>query len=93
MDPRTAHLATTVNHMTTIFPSSTLNYQKRANKLFNEKAKNNHHKIISLADGRRESYNKSKFSFKSEIHNSKRQIFAEYDRIKNSVEESKICHV
>lgn len=70
MDHNTQYLAKTVNHMQTIFPSSTLIYQKRANKLFNEKAKNNPFKIISLADGRRESHNKDTNSFKSEIHKS-----------------------
>ena len=94
MDPNTAFQAKTVNHMQTIFPSSTLNYQKRANKILKEKAKNNPFKIISLADGRREGLNKGqKTTYKTEIHNSQRQIFAEYDRIKNTIKESKTYHV
>jgi hypothetical protein len=79
--------------MASIFPSSTLNYQKKTNKILKEKAKNNPFKIISLADGRREGLNKNTTSFKTEIHNAQRQIFAEHDRIKNSIQESKSYHV
>lgn len=93
MDSFTAHIAKTINHMGTIFPQATLHYRKRVNKDFNERANKNPFKIMSLMDGRlekgREDTERKKLeadptlkrSYKSVIHNTKREIFREHDRI------------
>jgi hypothetical protein len=59
MDLNSAFKIRTVNHMQSIYPSSNLHYQKRANIMLSEKARSNPFKIMSMADSRRESHNKN----------------------------------
>lgn len=55
MDSRSKYLADTMDHMQRIYPTATLQAQKKINMAFNEKARGNPFKIVTLMEGRLES--------------------------------------
>ena len=105
MDPLTKNLAATVNHLSRMYPSSTLELHKKLiHRTYQEKADRNPRKILALMNGRSESQREAtdglKFqgaemherTFKSQIHNKKKKIFQAYERSQERVEDDKFLH-
>lgn len=105
MDPLTRKFAQTINHLSTIYPSSTLDLHKKlVTRNYNEKTDCNPLKIMTLMNGRSERQREtteamkqkaekvSLKSFKSEIYNKQKKIYRVFGRM-NQEAQSKLYQV